>query len=304
MCWHLFQEATAHMVRKVSSGSSPFLITPYTDWPKCLPSKLAPIHIKPQAKQDVHQISEIAFLHKGTCVLHMKGRLFLMEPGDFCLVPADVPHYESPLQEETGYLLLWIRIIMPHVSMIFSEYKAERRDYDLSDGCIVFPGGNSHAVFTQLLEEERKNEDYKEAITRGLLLNWLGVIARQVGQMARTGGVLFNPRYNNVINAIDHFIKEHLHDPELRVSDMVQQLWLSTNYFIEHFYKMTGKTPHQYLLEKRLDTARRKLVETDESICRIAASVGFRAPHHFSRAFRRYYGVSPSAFRASVLTSK
>ncbi|HHW11356.1 MAG TPA: AraC family transcriptional regulator [Firmicutes bacterium] len=300
MCWHLFLDATEHIVQSVSNGTSPFLATPHTKWPKQVPSHLVTQHFK----LDAHRIYEIAFLHEGVCLMYLGGRHLLMEPGDLCLIPPNVPHYEAPVKADTRYLLCWIRMMIPHASLFFSEYKPDAQYYELSACCHVFPCSNSISVFEQVLEEERKNEKFKEAIIRGLLLNWLGVIARQVDQMAKTGGMLFNPKLSKVINTIDQYIQERLHDPELRVSDMAQQLWLSPNYFTKHFYRLTGKTPHQYLLEKRLNTARRLLVETDETIGAIAAAVGFRAPHHFSRIFRRYYGVSPTTFRASYQAAK
>lgn len=43
--------------------------------------------------------------------------------------------------------------------------------------------------------------------------------------------------------------------------------------------------------------ARRLLVETQESISRIAVQVGYNDPLHFSRDFHRAVGLSPSAFR-------
>jgi transcriptional regulator GlxA family with amidase domain len=51
------------------------------------------------------------------------------------------------------------------------------------------------------------------------------------------------------------------------------------------------------LLALRLDAARRMLVETDRSIKEIAAAIGYAHASHFSTAFRRQFGVTPSQQR-------
>jgi AraC family transcriptional regulator len=56
-------------------------------------------------------------------------------------------------------------------------------------------------------------------------------------------------------------------------------------------------TPHQYLVRTRIAAAARWLAESDQSITRVAANVGFGDLSSFVRTFRAASGASPRAFR-------
>lgn len=63
------------------------------------------------------------------------------------------------------------------------------------------------------------------------------------------------------------------------------------------FQATFNQSPLKWLKNYRLSQARRLLVETNDSISRIAALVGYNDPLHFSRDFHRVSGFSPSEFR-------
>ncbi|MBW7457649.1 helix-turn-helix domain-containing protein, partial [Paenibacillus sepulcri] len=67
------------------------------------------------------------------------------------------------------------------------------------------------------------------------------------------------------------------------------------------FKQHTGMTPVTFLLKLRLDKARQLLRERQElTTQQIAASVGLQDPLYFSKQFRRFYGLSPSAYREEM----
>ena len=68
-------------------------------------------------------------------------------------------------------------------------------------------------------------------------------------------------------------------------------------HFLRLFRRVTGVTPHQYLVQCRLRRAARLLAEPGRSITDIAYDVGFGDLSNFVRSFRRAAGLSPGAFR-------
>jgi AraC family transcriptional regulator len=72
---------------------------------------------------------------------------------------------------------------------------------------------------------------------------------------------------------------------------------LSPAYFGEMFRISTGKTPHQYLLEQRMERARQLLQSKDARILDVAIACGFRTQQHFAKVFRRTTGISPRQYR-------
>lgn len=80
-----------------------------------------------------------------------------------------------------------------------------------------------------------------------------------------------------------------------------QGLHLSQVHFRRLFQNQAGQSPGRYLLERRMREAARLLAEPELKISQIADKLGYGAPHHFTRAFRRQMGLSPLQFRRASL---
>ncbi|MBN3754625.1 helix-turn-helix transcriptional regulator [Paraburkholderia sp. Tr-20389] len=72
---------------------------------------------------------------------------------------------------------------------------------------------------------------------------------------------------------------------------------LSDFYFLRSFERVTGVTPHQYVLRARLRHAALRLVDEDAKIVDIAFDSGFNDVSNFNHAFRAEFGMSPRAWR-------
>ena len=64
---------------------------------------------------------------------------------------------------------------------------------------------------------------------------------------------------------------------------------------------MVRETPKQYTLRLQLQQAATRLVSSDDSVLDVAVGAGFNSHEVFTRAFRRYFGVTPMAYRAQAL---
>jgi AraC-like DNA-binding protein len=72
---------------------------------------------------------------------------------------------------------------------------------------------------------------------------------------------------------------------------------LSRYHFLRTFDRLTGVTPHQYVLRARLRDAALRLACDSGSVLDVALDCGFGDVSNFNRAFRQEFGVSPRAFR-------
>ena len=86
---------------------------------------------------------------------------------------------------------------------------------------------------------------------------------------------------------------------KLSRQEMARAAGLSVSHFSKLFALCIGASPHQYLVRCRLRHAKKLLLTPEESLSLVdvAAEAGFADQAHFSRHFRRVYGVSPLAFR-------
>ena len=88
---------------------------------------------------------------------------------------------------------------------------------------------------------------------------------------------------------------------EIGVGELAARYGYHPNYFIKRFKAAVGCTPGALLTRFRLDRAHTLLAHSEGSVGEIAVEVGFSDPLYFSRAFRARYGLSPTAYRRSLL---
>lgn len=98
------------------------------------------------------------------------------------------------------------------------------------------------------------------------------------------------------LRKIEEFIRENLGE-SISLLELSDVAGLSKRHFLRAFQESTGTSPHRYVLALRIEAAKHRLSETDESLTSIALSSGFSHAQHFSSTFRQATGMSPSVFR-------
>jgi AraC family transcriptional regulator len=87
---------------------------------------------------------------------------------------------------------------------------------------------------------------------------------------------------------------------QLTLETLASESGLSPYHFLRTFERLTGVTPHQYVLRARLRKAALRLADGAGRITDVAFDCGFGDISNFNRAFRGEFGVSPRAFRLSL----
>jgi AraC-like DNA-binding protein len=85
------------------------------------------------------------------------------------------------------------------------------------------------------------------------------------------------------------------------IEHLAASLGLSTTHFYRVFKQHTGLSPYQYHLQLRIERAKQMLHGTSISIKEIASALAFESPFHFSSAFKKKTGRSPSQWRQGGL---
>lgn len=84
---------------------------------------------------------------------------------------------------------------------------------------------------------------------------------------------------------------------QLSLENLADQVGLSPGYLCQAFKRHTGKTPFQYLIDRRIQAAMLRLRTTDQKVLSIALDCGFNDLTYFNRTFKRLAGCSPTAWR-------
>jgi AraC-like DNA-binding protein len=98
------------------------------------------------------------------------------------------------------------------------------------------------------------------------------------------------------IHRVRQFIDNHL-DETIHVSHLSEIARRSTAHFSRAFKRSFGKSPHAYLVERRLERASHLMLSSDAPLSEIAVACGFTDQAHLSNLFRQKTGQSPSAWR-------
>jgi AraC family transcriptional regulator len=96
------------------------------------------------------------------------------------------------------------------------------------------------------------------------------------------------------------FMQAHLQLP-IGLNELAAVAAMSRAHFAHRFRAATNDTPHHALLRFRIERCKQLLGNPAHTMLAVATEAGFRNPQHMATAFRRATGVSPSAYRTSVL---
>ncbi len=110
--------------------------------------------------------------------------------------------------------------------------------------------------------------------------------------LPRPQGKLSSLQLKEVIEYIHAYLGK-----ELSLTELATQLNLSTFHFARLFKKSLGLSPHKYVLQNRIERAKKLItVSHNLPLSDIALQTGFYDQTHFGKAFKKYVGVSPKVF--------
>ena len=113
-----------------------------------------------------------------------------------------------------------------------------------------------------------------------------------IGARAPATATMPVSRLARVVDFIDATL-----DGELTLDAIAEVTGMNPFYFARAFRRQFGETPHRFVLQRRIDRAKRLLSETETPLVEIALSCGFASQSHLASTFRRKVGVTPSQYR-------
>lgn len=100
-----------------------------------------------------------------------------------------------------------------------------------------------------------------------------------------------------LVESVKSFVAYHRFS-EIKVGDMARELGYHEKYLSAVFHATEGIALKRYLIARRLEEAKRLLLETDYTVAAVSYYLNFHSPHNFSRFFKQETGISASEFRA------
>lgn len=245
--------------------------------PQLLPDYIINIHFKRPARREVvwdGRLLSKRFTHGEITILppglQCKGAC--LEDSDFLVLRLQ-PAIVTQVAQELGYadhieIAPSLGVVSPQIQHIGLALKAE-----LESGCLsgrLYGESLATAIASHLLQQHSTSKQRVQDFAGGL------------------------PKYK--LCRILEYINENLEN-ELTVAELASVLEMSPYHFTRLFKQSTDFTPHQYVMNCRIERAKMLLAEKKLSIVEIGDYVGFRSPSHFIALFRKFTSMTPKAYR-------
>jgi AraC family transcriptional regulator len=135
---------------------------------------------------------------------------------------------------------------------------------------------------------------FADSLASALAARLLRLGTRQGSAASRPAQALPSWRLRRVVE----YVETHLHE-DLALAELARVAGFSLSHFKTLFREAVGVPVHRYVLERRVERARLRLLEGGRSLTEVALEAGFAHPSHMARCMRRLRGVTPSQISAS-----
>ena len=248
-----------------------------------------------------HSMPEIASQHH-LILVHLEGATQVeqwletqyqkeqFQAGSVLVVPAGTPHHAN-WDAENRYLILSLEPSALHHA---AQAAGNRSTADLTPNFTAADPlihGVGLSLKAELESGNLGGQLYADTLCTTLFVHLLRhYTAQETIVPAEAGGL---PRYQ--LRQVIEYVDAHL-DQDLTLADLAAIAQLSPNYFTRLFKQSTRLTPHQYVIQQRVERAKRLLREGKLAIADIALEVGFAHQSHLNRHFKRWVGMTPKIF--------
>lgn len=224
----------------------------------------------------------LMYIQKGELILEFDNKISTITKGHFVLLNCSQLHaYHTLVSCEClwchfdGILALpWYENVVSHLGNVFSltdSYPTLKKLQSIYD---IFHTG-------KIVSEPLMSKYLTDILTAFLLY---------------TPAKVNNYNYTNMAEEIITYINEHFRE-DISVDDLAKKAGLSQYHFIRTFKKETGFTPHEYIINIRITTAKYLLKNSGMSVKDICFDSGFSSESVFCSAFKRHQGMTPVQYR-------
>ncbi|HEY4145833.1 AraC family transcriptional regulator [Pinirhizobacter sp.] len=137
---------------------------------------------------------------------------------------------------------------------------------------------------------------FADSLATALAVRLLALQSRHGGVGAKAARALPAWRLRQVIE----YVEANL-DQDLTLAELARIAGFSVSHFKPMFKQATGIPVHRFVMERRVERARIRLLEGRQSITEIALETGFAHSSHMARCMRRFLGMGPSDVAATAI---
>ncbi|WP_193495101.1 helix-turn-helix domain-containing protein [Nitrincola alkalisediminis] len=244
-------------------------------------------------------------------------------PGIITLGSLSYPHFQPPLDVfltlmYVGYGIALLRLApTPAEDIRLSDTEGFSQAERIAGALLLFSAVIDGALAVNFMFYEGRHAIYILTISYALLLPALVLIIAWVGLQVHTVEVKSHPSLPEapsveltrhpildsdaqlIVNQFKQLMqdKQTFRDPDLTLNRLSRKLVIPSRQLSSAINQVYGRNVSQVINEFRINYAKQRLIESDDSITQIYMSAGFHSKSNFNREFSRITGQTPSEFR-------
>lgn len=251
-----------------------------------------------------HDYTEMSYVISGKARYNVEGEEFDVEAGDLVICNPGVKHTHivvNPKEPTT-------ELIMGFTDFQFKNMKPN--SIELNDGgCVLHTTTELKQKIAMhchgMIAEKESNQVGQYFMLKTHIMQILLLIVREIVDVERPiqKGYNFETYTKSyAVNRIVKYLNEN-YENKISLEQIAHNMYLSPVYISKIFKEETGESPINYLIKIRLEKAKEILLtEGSGSIKSIANQVGYDDVYHFSKLFKKYYGLSPLYYRKNAIS--
>lgn len=252
------------------------------------------------SKWDVHDFWELIYVDHGTTIIEADDRTFPLDKGQVILHRPNVRHRircdgthnanvfivtffcRSPIMRNLGMNPLSLPTSMR--PLIVSLLECGLQTFDC------------RKTLVPLENEPLGGQQLVRLYLEMLLIRLLQAAEHQSELPVKQDSLPHEPQLSDRIMA---YLNEHIYD-QISIETLCDVFHYRKSRLCALFKEQTGKTIITYFTERRIETAK-ELMRQGMTVGQVAAMLQFDTPQYFSRVFKSYTGLSPRAYRSSLM---
>lgn len=245
-------------------------------------------------KSDIHthDFLEISIVLEGQANYTIEEQEFQLNAGQIMLFNPGTHHGE---EQRTGTYSHQLHIGLTNISL-----DGLKRNHLPTKKAILNLGEYQWEFLDnawRLVKEYSEEQPEFQLMVKALIIEMLVLILRSLEKVQDNTVTLAlsknAKRKQYLVNHAIYYLENH-HTQEITLEQLADTLYVSPTYLSKVFKESTGMSPINYLIQVRLKHAKELLANEQLTIREISQAVGYQDAYHFSKLFKKYYGVSPS----------